>query len=173
MQEQSGPGALTLMSEGEGIRRFQEAVRGRIERAAADAGCGVREIPPGVFLSLLCASAFSSVVEAAGIAGMAAVPGQGALSASAGSVLGDLIWRAIHSLRADSGGQPPVREDLEAEIARRIQQVLAAEDGHAAALRADIAMVLEKTGALRSALLAAIETGNDQLQSDVLPAPPW
>lgn len=170
MQEQSGPGALTLMSDGEGIRRFQDAVRGRIERAAADAGCGVREIPPGVFLSLLCASAFSSVVEAAGIAGMAAVPGQGALSASAGSVLGDLIWRAIHSLRADRGGQPPVREDLEAEIARRIQQVLAAADGHAAALRADIAMVLEKTGAMRSALQAAIETGNDQLQSDVIAA---
>ena len=163
-------GQAALMSEGEGIRRFRDAVRGRIERAAADAGCGVREIPPAVLLSLLCASAFSSVLEAADIAVMAALPDLGSLSASADGTLGDLIRSAIDSVRAGRGGQPPAREELEAAIARRIQQVLAAEDGHAAALRAEIAMVFEKTGAMRSALLVAIETGNDRLQNDVIAA---
>jgi WD40 repeat protein len=168
MQERLGQ--AVSMSEDEGIRRFQDAVRWRIERAAADAGCSVREIPPAVLLSSLCASGFSSAVEAAGIAGAAAVPGLGALSVGAGGVLADLIWSAIDSLRAGLGGQPRARGDLEAEISRRIQQVLEAEDGHAAALRAEIARVLQETGAMKSALLVAIETGNDRLQSDVIAA---
>jgi WD40 repeat protein len=158
------------MGEGEGLRHFQDAVRGRIERAAADAGCSVREIPPTVLLSALCASGISSVVEAAGIAEAAAIPGLGTLSGSGDGVLGDLIWGAIDSLRAGRSAQPPARWDLEAEIAQRIQQILTAQDGHGAALRTEIAKVLQKTGAMRSALLVAIETGNDRLQSDVIAA---
>jgi WD40 repeat protein len=158
-----GPGERVLAG-GQEIRRFQDAVRARLEWVAADARRDMRDIPPDVLVPLLCAGAFSSAVEATGGAGLGALaPHGGALAA--------LISAAIDSLRSSRNGRPPSAEDLEREIFRRIQQALA--DGHAraaAALRADIATVLAETGALQSALLGAIETGDDRLRRNVLAA---
>ena len=155
------PDELRLIGDSEEIRRFRDAVRVRIEHAAADAGGDLRDVPPAVLLSLLCASAFSAVAEE-----MAEVPTLGSLSSRV--VLGDLISAAIDGVRAGSLARPPSPHDLEREIYWRIERVLAAQDQRAAVLRTEIAEVLTETDALRSALASAIQTGNDRLRNDVI-----
>ena len=152
-----------MTRDSEEIRRFREAVRARIQRAAVEAGGDLHDIPPAVLLSLLCASAFSAVAgETAG------APTLGSLSPPA--VLGDLISAAIDGVRASSQGRPLSPHDLEQEIYWRIEHVLAAQDENAAVLRAEVVEVLAETDALRSALSGATETGNDRLRNDVISA---
>src|SRR5579872_4577247 len=159
---EGGPGTQPAVGDGEEIRRFQSAVRARIGRIAADARRDLRAIPPDVLVSLLCAGALSAVIGPSGGAGRGAPPLAG------GRVLAGLIAGAVDSLRVGQHRRPVPPEDLEREIFRRIHQVLAAGNDQAAALRADIARVLEETGAMRSALLAAIETGDDRLRGGVM-----
>ena len=157
------PDEPRLIGDSEEIRRFREAVCARIQRVAVEAGGDLREIPPAVLLSLLCASAFSAVAgETAG------APTLGLLSSRA--VLGDLISAAIHVVRASSQRNPPSPHDLEQEIYWRIEHALAVQDENAAVLRAEIAEVLAETSALRSALSGATESGNDRLRNDVISA---
>ena len=160
------PDKLHLIGGSEEIRRFRDAVRARIERAAADAGRDLREIPPPVLLSLLCASAFSAMAAAS--AGLAEKSALGSLSSRV--VLGDLISAAIDGVRAISQGRPLSPQDLERELYWRVERVLAAQDQRAAVLRTEIAAVLAETDALRNALFTAIETGNDRLRNDVIAA---
>ena len=153
------PGTPLAVGEGEEIRRFQNAIRARIERIAGDAQRDLRAIPPDVLVSMLCAGALSTT-----IGGGQGVPPPPARR----GVLADLIAGAAGSPRAGQDGQAMPQEDLEREIFWRIHRVLAAGNDQAAALRADIARVLEETGAITSALLAAIETGDDRLRGDVI-----
>ncbi len=157
------PDEPQLIGDSGEIRRFRDAVRARIERVAADAGGDLREIPPAVLLSLLCASAFSAAAE-----GMAQAPTLGSLSSRV--VLSDVISAAIDSVRAGSQWRPPSPYDLEREIYWRIERVLAATDQRAVVLRTEIAEVLAETGAMQSALADAIQTGNDRLRNDVISA---
>ena len=160
---------LLVTGRVEEIRRFQDAVRIRIENAARDTGRSVREFPPAELLSLLCAAAFSAVLAATtGIAETTGPAGPGGLLSPAGGVLGALISGALDSMRVRRHGLPPSPEDVESEIFWRIQQGLATEDGHASKLRAEIAVAFKESDAVRSALLVAIETGNDQLRNDVI-----
>jgi WD40 repeat protein len=159
------PDELHLIGDSEEIRRFRDAVRARIERAAAEAGRDLREIPPAVLLSLLCASAFSAVATAS--AGMADASIRGSLSSRV--VLGDLISAAIDGIRSCGQG-PPSPQDLEGEIYWRIERVLDMQDQSAAVLRTEIAAVLAETDALQSALFSAIETGNERLRNEVISA---
>ena len=159
-----------MVTGDEEIRLFRDAVRARIEHAAADTGCGVREIPPSVLLSLLCASAFSALfgasapgADAAGASGLGVLPpGSGILRA--------LISGALDAVPASRPGPPSQPRELERELYWRLERVLAAGDEQAAALRAEIAVVLEESDAMRSALFAAIETGDDRLRGDVIAA---
>jgi WD40 repeat protein len=165
----NGPGRTPGLGEqfpvgGQEIQRFQDAVRARIEWVATDTRRNPRDIPPDVLAPLVCAAGFSSAIKATGGAGL------GALAPPGGSLAG-LISAAIDSVSHSLNGQPGRPEDLEREIFRRIQQVLTAGDAQvAAALRADIASVLGRTGALQSALLGAIETGDDRLRGAVIAA---
>jgi hypothetical protein len=59
---------------------------------------------------------------------------------------------------------------MEKAVAAQIEQVLAAGDDHAQALRAEIAMVLEEIDAGGTVLRAAIETGDDSVRHDVVAA---
>jgi len=155
-------GEPPLIGDSAEIRRFRDAVRARIERAAVDAGGELREIPPAVLLSLLCASAFTAAASQT-----AGAPTLGSLSSRV--VLADLISAAIDGARARSQGdlQP---HDLEREIFRQLERALTAQDQRAAVLRTEIAEVLAETGALRDVLSGAIETGNDLLRHDVISA---
>jgi WD40 repeat protein len=160
------------MAEREEIRRFRDAVRARIENAGHD----VNEIPPPALVALLCAAAFSAVARAGADLRVPGPPVGSAALTPAGGALEALIATAIDAARDPARGQFPPPEDLEREIFWRIQQALAtqngaaSENGAASALRAEIAAVLAETDAMRSALLAAIETGNDRLRRDVVAA---
>jgi WD40 repeat protein len=162
------------MGEREEVRCFREAVRARIENAARDAGRDVGEIPPPALVALLCAAALSAVARAgADLARLGAGPAAGSEPAPltpAGGALAALVASAIDTARGRAHGQFPPPEDLEREIFWRIQQILVTQNGDASALRAEIAAVLAETDAMRSALLAAIETGNDRLRQDVIAA---
>jgi WD40 repeat protein len=162
------------MREREEVRRFREAVRTRIENAARDAGSDVSEIPPPALVALLCAAAFTAVARVgADVAGPGGSPGAGAAPTPltpAGGALEALVASAIDTARGRARGQFPPPEDLEREIFWRIQRVLVTQNGDASALRAEIAAVLAETDAMRSALLSAIEAGNDRLRRDVIAA---
>ena len=156
------------MGEREEVRRFREAVRARIENAARDAGHNVSEIPPTSLIALLCAAAFSAVARAGADLVAPGPPLGPAALMPAGGALEALIASALATARGRAQGQFPPPEDLEREIFGRIQQVLVTQNGDASALRAEIAAVLAETDAIRGALLAAIETGNDRLRRDVV-----
>jgi len=156
------PDEPRLIADSEQIRDFRYAVRARIERVADGAG-DLRDIPPAVLLSLLCASAFSAVAGE-----MSQGPTLGSLSFRV--VLVDLISAAIDGVRAGSQERPLSPHDLEREIYWRIERALAAQDQRAAVLRTEIAEVFAETGAMRSALDSAIQTGNDRLRNDVISA---
>jgi len=158
------------MGEREEIRRFRNAVRARIEHAARDAGRDVSEIPPPALVALLCAAAFSAAASAGADQGAADSQAASMKLTPAGGALEALIAAAIDAARARARGQIPPPEDLEREIFQRIEEALASPNGVASALRSEIAAVLAETGAMRSALLAAIETGNDRLRRDVVAA---
>ena len=156
-------GEPRLIGGGADIQQFRNAIRVQIERAAADAGGDLRDIPPAVLLSLLCAGAFSAVAGE-----ITAAPALGPLSSRV--VLGDLISAAIDGVRAGSLGRPLSPRDLEREIYWRIERVLADQDQRAAVLRTEIAEVLAETDAIRGALASAIRTGNVRLRNDVISA---
>ena len=152
------------------IRSMQTGVRAWVLRVGRGSGRGLRQLSPSMLLSLLCAAAFGPVLQvAAGITGAAAVAGIGVLSSLGGGVLGEIIAGALDRLRS-SRGREPSREELEEAVAWQIEKDLAAGDARAEILRAQIAMVLEKIDAGGTALQAAIETGSEQLRSDVVTA---
>jgi hypothetical protein len=63
-----------------------------------------------------------------------------------------------------------LRQDLERELARQIQQVLATGDERAGELRGEIASVLTEIDAAGTALRAVMEQGNEQVRGDVIAA---
>ena len=159
-----------MTSEREIIRCFADAVRLQIEHAARDAGCDLREIPPVTLMALLCGGAFSAVARTgADIKSPVFVTGPMALPA-VGGILEALMTSAIDGVRALDRDQTLSRRGLEREITWRLQQVLASEDEQAASLRAEIAAVFEGTDVMRSVLVTAIETENQQLLNDVVAA---
>lgn len=92
------------------------------------------------------------------------------LSSFGGGVLSGVVGAAVDRLRERAGESSPSAEDTEREIARQIQEVLAAGDERAQALRAEIAAVLQEINAGGTALREAFETGNEQVRSDVVAA---
>jgi WD40 repeat protein len=159
-----------VTSEREIIRCFTDAVRLQIEHAARDAGRDLREISPVALLALLCGGAFSAVAgTGADIRNPVFVTGPMALP-PAGGILEALMASAIDGVRALDRDQTLPPNDLAREITWRLQQVLASEDDQAAGLRAEIAAVFEGSDVMRSALVTAIETENQQLLNDVIAA---
>ena len=146
------------------IRKMQAGIKAWVERTASNSRRGLREHSPLMLLSLLCAAALSPL--AASGAGVAAVAG---VVGSVGSgVLAGAITSAIEHLRRGDGGRAPGAAELEEELASRFERALSAGDASARAARAEIAEVLGKTDATATMLRAAVETGNEQVRSDVI-----
>jgi WD40 repeat protein len=153
----------------EQISRMQGGVRAWIIRAGRP-GHGLRQVPPPVLLSLLCAAAFGPVLAAAaGVAGAVAVASIGVLSSVGGGVLSDVVIKAIDRLHA-SGDTTPSPQMIEKAVAIQIEQALAPDDDQARMLRGEIAAVMAEIDAGGTALRAAVETGNEQIRADVVAA---
>src|ERR1035438_9430398 len=157
--------------DGEEILRMQRGVRDWVLRSSRQGEQGFRRVSPPVLLSLLCAAAFSPLLAVgAGITGAAAVAGIGVLSSVGSGVLTGVITEALDRLRPHGEGRAASRGDLETEIARQIQQVLATGEAHSAELRAEIAAVLKEINVGGTALQEAFETGNESVRSAVVAA---
>src|ERR1035438_153658 len=157
--------------DGEEILRMQRGVRDWVLRSSRQGEQGFRRVSPPVLLSLLCAAAFSPLLAVgAGITGAAAVAGIGVLSSVGSGVLTGVSTEALDRLRPHGEGRAASRGDLETEIARQIQQVLATGEAHSAELRAEIAAVLKEINVGGTALQEAFETGNESVRSAVVAA---
>src|SRR3974390_529298 len=95
-------------------------------------------------------------------------PGLSVLTGVGGGFLTQVISDALDRLRKQQAGHPPSQQDLEKGIAQRIQQVLAAGDARADALRGEIASVLKGIDAGGTALRAVMEQGNERVRGEVI-----
>jgi Novel STAND NTPase 1 len=129
-------------------------------------GPGLRRLSPPKLMGVLCASALAPLIVAGpGLSGLLAA-GIGVLGSIGAGVLTDVVVKVTVS----SGGRARGRDEVERELADRIERALLAGDGRAAALRADIATVLRTIGAAEAAFEAALETGDESLQGDLIRA---
>jgi hypothetical protein len=162
--EGAGPGRQEKNAEA-GL--MQSGVRKWILRSGHD----FRAIPAPALLSTLCAAAFCPLIAAGfGITDAAAVAGMGVLSSVGGGVLTDVITRAIDRLRGQSARGSPLPSDIEKVLADEIGKVLEVGGTAASAMRAEIGKVLEEIDLGGAMLRDAIDSGNEQLRSDVITA---
>ncbi|MCO6010805.1 hypothetical protein NE236_38185 [Actinoallomurus purpureus] len=107
---------------------------------------------------------------------VATLPGTGAQIAASVGVLGsvganvltNLIEEVVDRLRLDE--RSPTQDEIERELARRIEEVLVAEGTAAVSLRREGAAVLREIGAVRAVLEDVAEKGDVELQFQVASA---
>ncbi|MFI7049612.1 nSTAND1 domain-containing NTPase [Streptosporangium sandarakinum] len=158
--------------QGEGREARSElmraGVRARVARLARTSVSGARRWSPPALLALLSAGAFGAFLEPGEATAGAAM--LGAATAVGGNLLTDIVKTGIARLGpnsgdgADAGGGEASRQALEAELERRIQQVLESGGPEAKELRAEIAHLLEEVGAVGAAIEATIQAGDRDLQ---------
>lgn len=146
---------------------MRAGVRARITGVARQTGAGMLRLTPPALIALLCAGAFAPVVAAAG-AGAEIAAGIGVLGSVGAEILSGLVTDTIDRLRAD--GRAPDPAEAERDLARRIEETLAAGGERAARLQVEIAAVLREIGAARVALETVIETGDRELQQQMTTA---
>lgn len=134
-------------------------MRGGVARSVRAAATKARVWSPPVLLAVLSAGAFAGFLSGTPLLGA----GIAAISSVGGNLLTDLVKSGIERLRGKGGD--PSREDLEAEFERRILEAL--EDGgeRAEGLRAEIAGVLREFGLVGTAIEAAVQSGDRELQA--------
>src|ERR1035438_1981788 len=122
------------------IALMQASERNWVLRAARQTVRGLRSMPPGVLLALLSASALVPVLGTVAGAGAVAMAAGGVVSSLGGGVLSGILTEVVHH---DGGGDAASSQSgLEQQIAAKIEQVLAAGDANAQALRAEISTLL-------------------------------
>ena len=87
-----------------------------------------------------------------------------------GEVLAQAVTDGLARLRQRGQTSAPTRDDLEKEIARQIEQALAAGGQRAAALRGEIASVLKEIDAGGTALRTAMKETTGRVRGDVIAA---
>ncbi len=148
------------------IQRMQDGVRDWVRQPVRHAKDGLGDTSPGSLLSVLCASAFCPLLMTGDVLGTGI-----ALPSSLNSeVLAQAVTDALAWLRERGQTSTPTRDDLEKEIARQIQQALAAGGQRANALRSEIASVLKEIDAGGTALRAAMEQANGRVRGEVIAA---
>ena len=159
------------MGDFDEVERLRAGIRGWLSRAARNGRNELQGAPGSAVLSMLCAAAFGPVLAAsAGLTNAVAVAGLEVLSSVGGGVLGDVLASAVERARSSGAGRQPSQDELERELALRIEKVLTAQDRRAEDMRCQIAAILQEIDAGRVLLQAAVETGNEELQREVLAA---
>jgi len=145
---------------------MQEGVRDWARQTTRHAGNGHDAASPAALLSLLCASAFRPLLMASG----AAAADIAVLPPAGGGALAAAVTDALAPLRGHGRAHSPSRDELENEIARQIQQTMAAGGQRAGALRSEIASVLKEIDAGGTALRAAMEDPDERARAAVVAA---
>jgi WD40 repeat protein len=153
----------------EEVERLQAGIRTWLLRAARNGRHELRDISAPAVLPLLCGAAFGpALADADGQA--RGLDRMGVLISVGADVLAPLLREASSRARSESADAPDLSRNLEAEISRAVGEVLAARDEHAGQLRSDIAMVMREIDAGGTVFRAAIETGDTELEREVLAA---
>jgi hypothetical protein len=128
----------------------------------------LRGISAPAVLPLLCGAAFGpAMADADGPAS----PSMGVLVSVGADTLAHLLEDASSPARSASPDpMPDLIRSLEREISRAVGAVLGAGDKQAGELRSDIAMVMREIDAGGTMLRAAIETGDTELEREVVAA---
>jgi WD40 repeat protein len=160
----------------EEVERLRAGIRGWLLRSARSGRHELRDAGGSAMLPLLCAAAFGPALAGATIT----VTGSrmGVLATIGADALAGVLEEADRLARSvpvsedeqSPGAQQDLSRRLEGEIGRGIGQALAARDERAAGLRSDIAMVLREIDAGGTVFRAAIETGDTELEHEVLTA---
>ena len=162
---------MPRLGEFDQVERLQAGLREWVLRTARSGRPGWRDIPAQAVLPWLCAAAFGPVLaEAVDLTSAFAVARIGVLASVGADVLAEVLTGAAGGARSAAAPGEPARSDLQQEISRSIEEVLAAQGERAAGLRSDIAMVLREIDAGGTVFRAAIEAGNEEAQRGVLAA---
>jgi WD40 repeat protein len=153
------------------VEQLQAGVREWLLRTSRNGRHELRDIQAQAVLPLLCAAAFGPALAAAGdLAAASAVARIGVLSSVDAAVLGGALRGALERARSAHPSAEPSRTDIQREISLSIKELLASGDGQADEVRSDIAMVLREIDAGGTVVRAAIESGSEDLQREVLAA---
>ena len=162
------------MGDFEEVERLQAGVREWLLRTSRNGRHELRDIQATAVLPLLCAAAFGSALAASGdLASASAVARIGVLSSVDAAALRDVLGGALEHARSAHSSAEPSRYDIQREISLSLREILASADGQAdraALVRSDIAMVLREIDAGGTVFRAAIESGSEELQREVLAA---
>ncbi|GAA3474734.1 WD40 repeat domain-containing protein [Nonomuraea roseola] len=143
---------------------MREGMRDRLGRWARSSGRGLRRWSPPTLIGVLATGALVPLLPTAGVAvGGVLGAALGVLASVGANVLTDVLKGAVETIKP---GQPP--EALEAEVQRRIEEALEADDEVAGLLRADIARVLQEVGVVSTLVNEAVELGDRELQSQLM-----
>ena len=137
---------------------MRAGVRGALSRLGS-----LRGVSRTALLTSLCASALAPVVVAVAGSGAAVIAGAGVLGGLGMNILTNVVSGAANMLRSWGDG-PVSQEVLQAELERRLGEVLAAGGQEAVALRYEIAGLFSEIGVARVAIETVVESGNEQLQ---------
>jgi WD40 repeat protein len=158
-----------LVGDFEEVERLQAGIRDWLLRTTRSGRHELRDVPAQAVLPLLCAAAFGPALgDASDLTSAGAVARIGVLSSVGAHVLAGVLGGAAERAREDP--QRETGQSLQREISRSIDEILAAADERADGLRSDIAMVMRDIDAGGTVFRAAIETGNEQVQREVLVA---
>ncbi len=162
------------MGDFEEVERLQAGIREWLLRTSRNGRRELRDIQAPAVLPLLCAAAFGSALATSGdLASASAVARIAVLSSVDAAALGDLLCGALEHARSAHASADPSRYDIQREISLSLREILASADGQAdgaAQVRSDIAMVLREIDAGGTVFRAAIESGSEELQREVLAA---
>jgi WD40 repeat protein len=162
------------MGDFEEVERLQAGIREWLLRTSRNGRHELRDIQAPAVPPLLCAAAFSPALAASGgLASASAVARIGVLSSVDAAALGDVLRGALEHARSAHASADPSRYDIQREINLSLREILASANGQAdgvARVRSDIAMVLREIDAGGTVFRAAIESGSEELQREVLAA---
>jgi WD40 repeat protein len=164
----------------EEVERLQAGIRSWVLRSARSGRRELRDGGGAAMLPLLCAAAFGPVLAGTGDGAAPTVTGPqlGVLATIGADALARVLDEADSQARSGEmsgderslSAQQDLGRRLEREIGRGIAAALAVRDERAAELRSDIAMVLREIDAGGTVFRAAIETGDAELEHEVLAA---
>ena len=159
------------MGDFEEVERLQAGIREWLLRTSRNGRHELRGIQAPAVLPLLCAAAFGSALATSGdLASASAVARIGVLSSVDAAVLSDVLRGALERARSAHSSADPSRYDIQREISLSLREILASADGQADEVRSDVAMVLREIDVGGTVFRAAIESGSEELQREVLAA---
>lgn len=144
--------------------RMRAGVRSRITGLTRSAFGNAQRWTPPALLALLAAGAFAPLLASGvGVAALATA-GISAMASVGGNVLTEIIRAGVERLRpAKAGG--PLEDEVAAELEERFRQVLLDGGERADHLRAELARLLAEVGVVGTAVRAAVQAGDQELQA--------